>query len=173
MCWVGAIDGGPSNARRGVHGLAAAWETTGAHGGDFGDAHGNIVSLTTQYVNKIRKLNDETVIPSRWARKRGRPSAAPCWRISRPSKGARVVCPTGDWGAPNCERCLVPMVIEGTDDGPSGAAPSAASFGSLDAPFSDVAHKVTDDPIADESGGELVSTACAEATWSPTRPTSC
>ena len=30
-----------------------------------------------------------------------------------------------------------------------------------------------DNPIADEAGGELVSTACAADTWSPIRQTSC
>ena len=28
-----------------------------------------------------------------------------------------------DLGVPNCERCLVPMVIEGTDDGPYWCCP--------------------------------------------------
>ena len=38
--------------------------------------------------------------------------------------GARsVAVMDDDLGVPNCERCLVPMVIEGTDDGPFWCCP--------------------------------------------------
>ena len=49
---------------------------------------------------------------------------SPCWSSRGQVRGARsVAIMDDDVGAPNCERCLVPMVIEGTDEGPYWCCP--------------------------------------------------
>ena len=50
-----------------------------------------------------------------------------------------------------------------------GAARSAASFDSFEVSVPGNTQKATVDPIADEAGGEIVSTAFTADTWSPMR----
>jgi len=50
--------------------------------------------------------------------------ASPCWTIeAKPGCARSVSDMDDDLGVPNCERCLVPMVFEGTDEGPYWCCP--------------------------------------------------